>query len=466
MPPRKQHRRSSGSIRKLPSGRWQARYTGPDGTMRPLGTFATKADADAAIARETTAVHQGDWRRPELGQIPLGDFLRRWIESRADLALGTRSLYRRLLKTWIEAPLPSESMRASMRALASLPVNGVTPADVREWHGAVLRESQRRAHERHARAAASASAVNAAIRRWAVEQGVPIASTGRIRADVRAAWERSSESRRRSTRSSNPNAGHTEAAQAYRVLRAGLAQAVKDGLIRENPCSLPGAGQRDTRNRSERKTVTLEEARTIAAAMPERYRRAVIVAVLSGLRAGELFALQRKHVDFAGGSLRVEQSLGREERDAPTFTSTKTESSKRTVYLPREALAALREQLDEFAPSGREGLVFGTANGTPLRAGSRSKMFRRACAGIGRDDVTWHDLRHSALQMWAAIGATIPELMAIAGHSSSKSAMHYQHVAAGAQQRLAVRLDAMLSEAPVLLELRPELATVIDRLAS
>lgn len=465
MPPRKQHRRSSGSICKLPSGRWQARYTGPDGMMRPLGTFPTKAEADAAIARETTTVHQGDWRRPELGQIPLGPFLRRWIESRADLAPGTRSLYIRLLKTWIEAPLPPGSARASIRSLASLPVNGVTPADVREWHGAVLRESQRRAHERHARAAASASAVNAAIRRWAVEQGMPIAPTGRIRADVRAAWERSPESSRRLTRSSNPNAGHTEAAQAYRVLRAGLTQAAKDGLIRENPCSLPGAGQRDTRNRSERNTVTIAEARRIAATMPERYRRAVIVAVLSGLRAGELFALQRKHVDIAEGRLRVEQSLAREERDAPLFTSTKSESSKRTVYLPGEALAALREQLDQFAPAGREALVFGTAHGTPLRSGSRSKMFRRARAAIGRDDVTWHDLRHSALQMWATTGATVPELMAIAGHSSSKSAMHYRHVAAGAQQRLAVRLDSMLSKPPVL-ELSPELTTVIDRLAS
>ncbi len=466
MPPRKQHRRSSGSIRKLPSGRWQARYTGPDGTMRPLGTFATKAEADAAIARETTAVHQGDWRRPELGQIPLGDFLRRWIESRADLALGTRSLYLQLLTRWIEAPLPSGSMHAPMRALANLPVNGVTPADVREWHAAVARESQRRALERHARAAASAPAVNAAIRRWAVEQGMPTAATGRIPADVRAAWERSPDARHQNEASTKPNAGQTETAQAYRLLAAGLTQAVKDGRIRESPCCLPGAGQRDTRNRSERKTLTIEEARSIASAMPDRYRRAVIVAVLSGLRAGELFGLQRKHVDLFAGTLRVEQSLAREERGAPTFTSTKTESSKRTVYLPREALAALREQLDEFAPPGREGLVFGTSNGTPLRAGSRSKMFRRACAGIGRDDVTWHDLRHSALQLWAAIGATIPELMAIAGHASSKSAMHYQHVAAGAQQRLAARMDDDLSKPTVVRDLQPELTRTLQQLAS
>ncbi|CPU63346.1 integrase [Mycobacteroides abscessus] len=192
----------------------------------------------------------------------------------------------------------------------------------------------------------------------------------------------------------------------------------------------------------------------------------MIVAVLSGLRAGALFGLQRKHVDLIGRTVRVEQSLAREERDAPRFASTKTELSKRTVHLPREALAVLREQSDQFVPTGRDALVFGTARGTPLGSGSRSKMFSRACASVGRDDVTWHDLRHSALQMWAATGATIPELMAVAGHSSSKSAMHYQHIAAGAQQRLAERMDTMLSAPQVVRDLRPDLTKSVDRLAS
>ena len=42
----RRHRRASGAVRKLPSGRWQARYTGPDGALRTLGTFPTKAEAD------------------------------------------------------------------------------------------------------------------------------------------------------------------------------------------------------------------------------------------------------------------------------------------------------------------------------------------------------------------------------------------------------------------------------------
>ena len=47
---RTSHRRSSGAIRRLPSGRWQPRFTTPDGAMRTIGTFAAEAEADQALA--------------------------------------------------------------------------------------------------------------------------------------------------------------------------------------------------------------------------------------------------------------------------------------------------------------------------------------------------------------------------------------------------------------------------------
>lgn len=51
-----------------------------------------------------------------------------------------------------------------------------------------------------------------------------------------------------------------------------------------------------------------DEDWVLADAMPDRYRASVIVAFRSGLRAGELFALQRRHVDLKAGTLQVEQS--------------------------------------------------------------------------------------------------------------------------------------------------------------
>jgi hypothetical protein len=60
---RSSHRRSSGSIRRLSSGSWQARYTGPDGALRSVGTFPTKAEADQALAHRTSSP-SGTSRRP------------------------------------------------------------------------------------------------------------------------------------------------------------------------------------------------------------------------------------------------------------------------------------------------------------------------------------------------------------------------------------------------------------------
>jgi len=75
-----------------------------------------------------------------------------------------------------------------------------------------------------------------------------------------------------------------------------MAQAVVDGLILANPCLVKGASQRDSKDRTERRTATAQEVWALADGMPERYRASVIVAFCSGLRGGELFALQRRHV--------------------------------------------------------------------------------------------------------------------------------------------------------------------------
>ena len=60
-------RRSFGAPRKLQSGRWQARYTGPDGAPhKARKTFATKMDADAWLSNERRKIDLDIWDPPEL----------------------------------------------------------------------------------------------------------------------------------------------------------------------------------------------------------------------------------------------------------------------------------------------------------------------------------------------------------------------------------------------------------------
>ena len=445
--PRTAHRRPSGSIRHLSSGSWQARYTGPDGALRTLGTFPTKIEADQALAHETSRMARGLWHDPSRGQEQLGRWFREWIAGRADLADSTRALYERLLETVIDAPLSLPRPSGAVRTvhIGAQTLASVTPADVREWDSAVLADATRRATARWDRARNHPLRVNAAIRRWAAANGTPIAPTGRMPAAVREAWLAVTGGVVTADGPQDRNVGRTEAAQAYRLLHTGMAQAVADGLIPANPCLVKGASQRDSKDRTERRTATPAEIWALADAMPERYRAAVIVAFCSGLRASELFALQRRHVDLEARTLRVEQSLARPGTGASrAFSSTKTRAGRRTVALPTVAVTALTEHMARFTLPGTDSLVFGTRTGKPLSGGYRSVMFARARHAIGRDDLTWHDQRHSAMTFVASTGATLPELMERAGHASSRAALHYQHAADGAQRRIADRLDEAL----------------------
>ena len=64
-----------GRVRKLPSGRWQARYPGADGLTAPApSTFPTKRDAEVWLSVTESDLVQGTWFDPDAGLVPLGEY--------------------------------------------------------------------------------------------------------------------------------------------------------------------------------------------------------------------------------------------------------------------------------------------------------------------------------------------------------------------------------------------------------
>ncbi|GAA4796787.1 tyrosine-type recombinase/integrase [Streptomyces ziwulingensis] len=119
-------RRRFGAIRKLPSGRYQARYPGPDGVMRPAPeTFATTADADDWLAEKQTEIRRGEWRDPDAGAVSFRAYADKWVDER-DLAPLTRDLYRYLLDK-------------HLTAFSDLDLDEITAPRVREWRAERLR---------------------------------------------------------------------------------------------------------------------------------------------------------------------------------------------------------------------------------------------------------------------------------------------------------------------------------------
>ena len=67
-----------GRVRKPPSGRWQARYHGPDGVDRPVpATFATLTDARVWLSTVEADLVRGKWIDPAGGRVLLRTYAER-----------------------------------------------------------------------------------------------------------------------------------------------------------------------------------------------------------------------------------------------------------------------------------------------------------------------------------------------------------------------------------------------------
>jgi integrase len=123
----KGRRRRFGSIRHLPSGRYQARYLGPDDVYRPADdTFETKADAEEWLTLKEAEILEDDWIDPDAGEILLSDYGATWIDERLGLRPKTVALYRYLLRSHIAPYFPT------------MTVARLHLATVRRWHKKLL----------------------------------------------------------------------------------------------------------------------------------------------------------------------------------------------------------------------------------------------------------------------------------------------------------------------------------------
>ncbi|HEX5566842.1 MAG TPA: tyrosine-type recombinase/integrase [Streptomyces sp.] len=134
MPNVKARRRRFGSVRKLPSGRFQARYRGPDGLVRSADrTFATQTDADRWLVQQEARILSGDWQNPDV-KMPFGEYAEAWFKDR-DYAATTRernasALNLHILPTFRAVPLQEITTPQVRRWRTDLLGAGVGPATV------------------------------------------------------------------------------------------------------------------------------------------------------------------------------------------------------------------------------------------------------------------------------------------------------------------------------------------------
>lgn len=230
----------------------------------------------------------------------------------------------------------------------------------------------------------------------------------------------------------------TMRAHAYSLLRTILETArTRDRIIETNPCLVRGGGTVSRKIKPQ--PATLEQLATATTEMPERMRLMVPLSAWCALRFGELVELRRSDIDVTGGVLRIRRAAVRVGGNW-VVGEPKTQAGTRDVAIPPHLMPMVEAHLESLR---RDDLLFPAASGGHMQPSTLYRHWYRARAAAGREDLRWHDLRHSGAVLAAMTGATLAELMARLGHSSPQAAMRYQHAAQGRDREIAAALSRL-----------------------
>lgn len=223
----------------------------------------------------------------------------------------------------------------------------------------------------------------------------------------------------------------------HALIKAALQKAVDEQLLRDNPavgCKLP------PQRAKEMQVLTPEEMqRFLIQAKYDGYYEIFLVALATGLRRGELLALQWDDLDFQTRELRVRRTVRRTEGNL-LVSEPKTDAGFRTLLLPPSVvrvLAAYRETVRSrwMFPSP----VVEDAPRDPSTLAAKMKLvLRRAGCKI----VRFHDLRHTFATEALEHGMDVKTLSAIIGHVSAATTLNiYAHVTTAMQRQAAQKID-------------------------
>ena len=163
-------------------------------------------------------------------------------------------------------------------------------------------------------------------------------------------------------------------------------------------------------------------------------------ACMTGMRQGELLALQWDDLDWRSGTIRVRRSLYR-----GTFVDPKSARSVRTIGMSKRLAAVLMEH-KVSAPYSPWDLVFCSKDGTPLdQANLYNRMLQPTLRRAGLRRIRFHDLRHTYASMLINQGENLKYVQSQLGHASITTTVdRYGHLMPDAHVGASERLDATL----------------------
>jgi integrase len=369
-----------GSVRKLPSGRYQASYW--HNATRHIGsdTFRSKADAHAWLSHVETDIRRGAWVNPAEGRQTLAYWAERWLATTVHLRATTKRGYEVALRTHV---LPTFGQQ---------PVSRIDQPAVRAWVAELARNG-------------SAPGTIAGARKV-------------LRLVLGTAVDANAIATNPCDRVRVPRGRREE----MHFLSAEQVEAVADA-IEHPPVRRAGHGASPSGRHHF-----------------ADYAALIRLAAYSGLRAGEIAGLRVRRLHLLQGKVEVAETLT--DVDGTLVSNTSTKSGKvRTVPIPRFIAEELAPLLAGKSPGD---YVFTSPEGGPLRHSNfYRRHFLPAVERAGLPDgVRFHDLRHTFAGFLIAEGAHPKAIMERMGHSSITVTLdRYGHLLPSLEEHLTAALN-------------------------
>ena len=223
----------------------------------------------------------------------------------------------------------------------------------------------------------------------------------------------------------------------HTTLHAALDKAVEEKLIFRNPadsCKPPSARPR------EMQVLTPEEIqRLLIQAKEDGCYELLLLELATGLRRGEILALQWRDLNLRTGALRVERQVHRVKGEL-VVSPPKTTAGRRTVLLPAPVLHVMKEYRKTVY--SRWMFPSSVKEDSPMDPSAVRKRLQTVLERADCKRLRFHDLRHTFATASLEHGMDVKTLSTIIGHVSSSTTLNiYTHVTGEMQRTAAAKID-------------------------
>jgi integrase len=238
----------------------------------------------------------------------------------------------------------------------------------------------------------------------------------------------------------------------HAVFRSALKQAVRWNLVLGNPAD---AVDLPSRHPITVAVLSIQQARTFVTAIAGHpYEGLLALAMTTGMRPSEYFALTWNDIDLDRGAVSIFRSL--EWRNGGwQFADTKRPRSRRVVKLQAWVVSVLREHRAKEQDRSGDDLVFRANRGGPIRESYFvQRYFKPLLETAGLPNIRLYDLRHTAATISLAAGVSPKVISEQLGHASVAFTLDvYSHVLPHMQDQAASMVQALLLPYPTGMDL-------------